>query len=97
VDGDANQWAPGSAINVFVLRFADVLLMAAETEAQLGNLDQAEVYVNRVRNRMALHPEAWVYAYNDDTDPSAGFSGTHAANYKISPYPDGALPARIMR
>ncbi|HTI94328.1 MAG TPA: RagB/SusD family nutrient uptake outer membrane protein [Puia sp.] len=90
-DGDANQWAPGSAINVFVIRFADVLLMAAEVEAQLGNLDQAEEYVNRVRNRMALHPEAWVYAYADNTDPSAGFSGDLAANYKISPYPAGAF------
>jgi len=29
-DGDNSQWAPGSAINVFVIRFADVLLMAAE-------------------------------------------------------------------
>jgi hypothetical protein len=93
-DGDANQWAPGSAINVFVIRFADVLLMAAEVEAQLGNPDEAELYVNRVRNRMALHPEAWVFAYSDDTDPSAGFSGDHAANYKISPYPDGAFASK---
>lgn len=90
-DGDANSWAPGSAINVFVIRFADVLLMAAEVEAQLGNFDKAEEYVNRVRNRMALHPEGWLYAYNDDTDPSAGFSSTPAANYVISPYPAGAF------
>ncbi|MBS1664171.1 MAG: RagB/SusD family nutrient uptake outer membrane protein [Bacteroidetes bacterium] len=94
VDGDNNQWAPGSAINVFVIRFADVLLMAAEVEAQLGHYDEAEQYVNRVRNRMADHPEAWVYKYEDDTDPSAGFSTDLAANYKISPYPDGAFTSK---
>lgn len=90
-DADNSQWAPGSSINVFVIRFSDVLLMAAEVEAQLNNLDQAEDYVNRVRNRMALHPEGWVYKYTDDSDPSAGFSGDLAANYKISPYPGGAF------
>ncbi|MBS1602792.1 MAG: RagB/SusD family nutrient uptake outer membrane protein [Bacteroidetes bacterium] len=94
VDADQSQWAPGSSINVFVIRFSDVLLMAAETEAQLNNLDQAEAYVNRVRNRMALHPEGWVYKYVNDSDPSAGFSGDLAANYKISPYPAGAFSSR---
>lgn len=90
-DADQSQWAPGSAINVFIIRFADVLLMAAEVEAQLNNLDQAEAYVNRVRNRMALHPEGWVYKYVNDSTPSGGFSSNPAANYKISPYPAGAF------
>src|SRR5260221_416334 len=93
-DGDANQWAPGAAINVFVIRFADVLLMAAEVEAQLGNFDQAEAYVNRVRNRMVQHPEGWVYAYTDNTNPSAGFSSNYAANYKIAAYPAGAFGSK---
>jgi hypothetical protein len=90
-DGDNSQWAPGSSINVFVIRFADVLLMAAEVEAQLNNLNQAEMYVNRVRNRIAEHPESWLYKYEDPSDPSGGFSSTPAANYKISPYPAGAF------
>ena len=90
-DGDYSQWAPGSSINVFVIRFADVLLMAAEAEAQLGNFTQAEIYVNMVRNRIATNTASWVYKYSDDTNPSAGFSTTLAANYKISPYPDGAF------
>ncbi|MEO5892490.1 MAG: RagB/SusD family nutrient uptake outer membrane protein [Ferruginibacter sp.] len=91
VDGDYSQWAPGSAINVFIIRFADVLLMAAEVDAQLGNLTRAEEYVNRVRNRIAGNPGSWVYKYEDDNDPSGGFSTTLAANYKISPYPAGAF------
>jgi len=90
-DGDNSQWAPGSAINVFVIRFADVLLMAAEVEAQQGNLDVAEGYVNRVRHRIADRPGSWVHTYVDDTNPAAGFTNTPAANYKISPYPNGAF------
>jgi len=90
-DGDNSQWAPGSAINVFIIRFADVLLMAAEVEAQLGHLDVAEGYVNRVRHRIADRPATWVHTYVDDANPGAGFTNTPAANYKISPYPAGAF------
>jgi hypothetical protein len=86
---DKSSWAPGNAINIFIIRFADVLLMAAEAEAQLNNLTQALALVNRVRNRMATHPEAWVYEYKDKANPLAGFSTTPAANYKVAPYPVG--------
>ena len=92
--GDNSQWAPGSAINVFVIRFADVLLMAAEVEAQMNNFPKAEEYVNEVRHRMIDHPEAWVKTYNDDSDPSSGFSTTDAANYKIAAYPAGAFSSQ---
>ncbi len=91
VDGDNSQWAPGSAINVFIIRFADVLLMAAEVEAQLGNLSDAEAYVNRVRSRMIDHPAGWVHTYIDDSNPALGFTSTPAANYKIAVYPSGAF------
>ena len=42
-----------SSLNYKIIRFADVLLMAAEAHAQLGNLEQARQYVNRVRERAA--------------------------------------------
>ena len=45
-------WSPGTAINVNVIRFADVLLMAAEAEVELNNLDAARQLVNRVRSRV---------------------------------------------
>jgi hypothetical protein len=32
-----------------------------------------------------------VHTYVDDNNPGAGFTNTPAANYKISPYPDGAF------
>ncbi|MHA4812211.1 RagB/SusD family nutrient uptake outer membrane protein [Flavitalea flava] len=92
-DGDNSQWAPGSSINVFIIRFADVLLMAAEVKAQLNQFDDAEAYVNRVRLRMA-DKTTWVHSYVDDLDPSKGFSNTLAANYKISPYDPGAFASQ---
>jgi hypothetical protein len=87
-DADLTSWAPGSSINYLVIRFADVLLMAAECEAQVGSLATAEQYVNRVRAR-AANKAGWVYKYKDDDEPTAGFSTTPAANYLVSPYPTG--------
>jgi len=61
--------------NVIVLRFADVLLMAAEAEIEIGSLATALTYTNAVRNR-AANPAGFV----KDVD------GTPAANYVITPY-----------
>ncbi|AUD01003.1 RagB/SusD family nutrient uptake outer membrane protein [Spirosoma pollinicola] len=83
---DQNSWAPGSAINTMLIRFSDVLLMAAEAEAQVGNLSKAQDYVNQVRKR-AANKEGWVYKYANEADPSAGFSTTPAANYSVGLYP----------
>jgi tetratricopeptide (TPR) repeat protein len=91
---DKSSWAPGSAINIYIIRFADVLLMAAETEAQLNNLAQAQTYVNRVRSRISDHPDSWLYQYKDNSNPTAGFSTTPAANYKIAPYPAGYFSSK---
>ncbi|MDZ7720799.1 MAG: RagB/SusD family nutrient uptake outer membrane protein [Balneolaceae bacterium] len=48
-----------SAINIPVIRFSDVLLMAAEAEVEVGNSEKARDYVNRVRRR-AANSEGWV-------------------------------------
>jgi hypothetical protein len=78
----SNNYQPGtwgqatSSLNINLVRFADVLLWAAETEAELGNLTKSLEYVNQVRAR-AANEEGFVR--NAD--------GTPAANYKISPYP----------
>ena len=93
VDGDQHSWAPGSAINYNVIRFADVLLMAAEVEAQLGNLQKAQTYVNMVRTR-AANPAGWVHTYKDPKNQTGGFTNTPAANYKVSPYPGGAFVSK---
>ncbi len=87
---DQSSWAPGSAMNINIIRFADVLLMAAEAEAQLGNLARAQELVNMVRAR-ASKDESWLHDYIDPSDPMGGFSNKPAANYKISVYPAGAF------
>jgi len=84
------SWAPGNAINLNLIRFADVILMAAEVEAQLGNLDKAEQYVNMIRAR-AANPVGWVYNYADNANPTGPRSNIPAANYAISPYPPGTF------
>jgi hypothetical protein len=69
-----------------MIRFADVLLLAAECEVESGgNLSAAEEYVNRVRAR-AANPVTWVKTYIDPNDPSQGFTNTPAANYNVGLY-----------
>ena len=42
-----------TAKNYNIIRFADVLLMAAEAEIEVGSLEKAREYINRVRMRAA--------------------------------------------
>ncbi len=75
---DGSSWTRGYAtMNYTIIRYADVLLMAAEAEIEAGSLEQARTYVNMVRDR-AAKSEHWVK--NED--------GSNAANYVISPYPE---------
>lgn len=68
-----------------MIRFADVLLWAAECEVEVGSLQKAEDYVNIVRER-AANPDGFVKKYIDDDNPLAGFSDEPAANYKVGLY-----------
>jgi hypothetical protein len=95
---DASFWTTGAtAINTNLVRFADVLLWAAEVEAKFGNLEKATNYVNQVRRRME-DSSGWVHTYIDPSKPEAGFTKIPAANYRIGEYPtfttiDSALMA----
>lgn len=84
---DGTSWTRGwTAINQPLMRFADVLLMAAECEIETGSLEKAREYVNRVRAR-AANPGSWVKRAN----------GANAANYIIGLYNTpwtGKEPAR---
>lgn len=83
---DAAYAYPGraqNALNAYIIRYADVLLWAAELEARIGDLNKARGYVNRIRDRMASNPtSATNWVKKDD--------GTDAANYKIGLYPVGS-------
>ncbi len=57
---DASFWTKGVvASNYSMIRFADVLLWAAECEVEVGTLDKAKDLVNLVRAR-AANPAGWV-------------------------------------
>ncbi len=73
-ENDGSSWTPGyTALNYNIIRFADVLLMAAEAEVEVGTLDQAAEYVDRVRARAAASP-----VLDSNGDP--------AGNYVINSY-----------
>lgn len=75
---DGSSWTRGYAtMNFNIIRFADVLLMAAEAEIEAGSLEKAREYTNMVRSR-AANQASWVTENNDKTK--------FAANYVISMY-----------
>lgn len=82
---DNSSWTPGyTGINFMIIRFADILLLAAEAEIELGNLETARTYVNRVRTR----------AINSKLMRD---NGTMAANYDIRTYDSPWTDANIAK
>jgi len=67
---DPNFWSPPlvSANNVNLIRFADIILWAAEAEIEIGSLARATEYINMIRQR-AADPSGWVK--NEDNIPFA--------------------------
>mgnify|MGYP000271154700 CR=1 FL=1 len=63
-----------SGINYHIMRYADVLLMAAEAAIETNDLATALNYVNQVRTRA----KSMTYVQNS--------AGTNAANYEIATY-----------
>ena len=78
-----------SGVNYHIMRFADVLLMAAEAAVETGDLATALTNVNLVRNR----------AKNSNYMQAVG-GGGDAANYQIEPYAafaDAAFARKAVR
>ncbi|MXV50876.1 RagB/SusD family nutrient uptake outer membrane protein [Pedobacter sp. HMF7647] len=95
---ETSFWGPTQIVasNINLIRYSDLLLWAAECEIEAGNPDKALEYVNRVRSRIADHPETWVYK-NAEFDPLTFQYKTHitpADNYKIGLYPAGSFANR---
>jgi hypothetical protein len=81
---DGSSWTRGYAtMNYTIIRFADVLLMAAEAEIEAGSLTKARELVNQVRAR-AANKAHWVKKPD----------GTPAANYVIVPYPESSFASK---
>lgn len=87
---EKNSWAKGySAQTIKLIRYSDVLLMAAECELELDNLDRARAYINQLRRR-AANTDGWV----------KDSSGVPAANYLVSEYssfPDKTYARKALR
>ncbi|QMW03808.1 RagB/SusD family nutrient uptake outer membrane protein [Spirosoma foliorum] len=72
---DGSSWTDGySAINYNIIRYSDVLLMAAECEVEVGSLATALSYVNQIRSRAK------------GTTYVKTAAGANAANYQIGLY-----------
>lgn len=97
---ETSFWGPTqmSAINVNLIRFAEVILWAAECEVEIGSLQKATDYVNMVRNR-AADPKGWVYKNSAYDAATAKYvtQTTPADNYKISPYPGAFADKTVAR
>lgn len=82
---DNSSWTPGyTGINFMIIRFADVLLMAAEVEVELGNLEAARALTNQVRER----------AQNSELLRD---NGVPAANYVVALYTAPWTDANVAR
>ncbi|WP_266365190.1 RagB/SusD family nutrient uptake outer membrane protein [Tellurirhabdus rosea] len=79
--------------NYPLMRYADVLLMAAEAEVEAGTLTKALDYVNQVRKR-AANPAGFVKKLVDEKDPTKGYTTENAANYVIKEYPTSAFASK---
>lgn len=64
------------AVNYNIIRYADVLLWAAECEVEIGSLDKARTYVNQIRTR----------AMSGCTETIDSSSGSPSANYSMALY-----------
>lgn len=95
-DATPGQWdgVQSIASNVNLMRFADVLLMAAEAEIEssTGNPATALANVNMVRAR-AANPKGWVYLNSAYSPASSTYAvnATPADKYVVAPYPAGAF------
>ncbi|HVG15256.1 MAG TPA: RagB/SusD family nutrient uptake outer membrane protein [Chitinophagaceae bacterium] len=75
-----------TAKNYNIIRFADVLLMAAEAEVEVGSLAKAQEYVNRVRTR-AANPAGYV----------PGATANYAAKNYVAPFADKTVGRNAVR
>jgi starch-binding outer membrane protein, SusD/RagB family len=100
----AGGWngAANNGVNVPIIRMADVYLLLAEAEVELGNLARAEALVNAIRVRAHGCAQGIVtdaagafvtksgaaVIFNNIDDPKITW-----ANYEVNPYPVGTFAA----
>ncbi len=73
---DPDQWNIGlSTLDVFIFRYAEVLLNYAEAKAELGECDQAvlDLTVNQLRDRVAMPHLTETVGFEDPAWPDYGY------------------------
>lgn len=104
-DVGSAYWGPTELVanNVNIIRFADVILWAAECAVEANELPAAMGYVNSIRQRVS-DPATWVYknsTYNADVAQYASGGGAVLADkYKIGLYtsfPDQAYARKAVQ
>lgn len=84
---DKNFWTSGvTANNYTLIRFSDVILMLAETEVEVGTLEEARRLVNEVRAR-AANPAGFV----------AGSPATYQVGLYTTPWTDKTVAQKAVR
>lgn len=80
----ASSWSNQqlSTINIPIIRYADVLLMLAECEVELGNLERARELVNMIRQRAA----GCAQGPDGTTDDNIKDPGITYAKYDVGTY-----------
>lgn len=73
----------GSAVNYSIIRYAEVLLWAAECEVEVGSLDNARALVNRVRTR-AMNTCKVMNGANPAANYTVGLYNTAWANQTVA-------------
>jgi hypothetical protein len=95
---ETSFWGPTqmTAQNYDLIRFAQLLLWAAETDIAVGDGSKALDYVNQLRNR-AADKTGWVYKNSDYDAGTATYKvqTTPADNYLVKPYPAGAFADKV--
>jgi tetratricopeptide (TPR) repeat protein len=90
---DGSSWTRGYAtMNFNIIRYADVLLMAAEAEIEVGSLEKAREYTNLVRSR-AANKASWVKEYKEPTKDAANY----VINNYTAPWTDKAVARSAVR
>ena len=91
-----NSWTSGqTSQNYTIIRFADVLLWAAECEIEIGDMEKARDYINKIRLR--AKNGCYVMAIDNNGKPT----NIPAANYQIGIYttsfPDKAYARKAVQ
>lgn len=84
-----------NALNYTIMRFADVLLMAAEAEIEAGSLETARTYINLVRERAGKWAPSNTAPYYEPA--SAVTYATYNVGLYTTPFADKAAATKAVR